>query len=33
MATGIVVRTISGLINDKETDPGVLVMDEKGSLS
>ena len=30
MATGIVVRTISGLINDKETDPGVLVMDEKG---
>ncbi len=31
MAAGIVVRTIAGLIKDKSTDPGVLVMDEKGS--
>ena len=30
MAAGIVVRTISQLINDKTTDPGILVMDEKG---
>ncbi|NOY54331.1 MAG: cobalt-precorrin 5A hydrolase [Deltaproteobacteria bacterium] len=30
MATGIVVRVISGLITDKRCDPAVLVMDEKG---
>lgn len=30
MAAGIVVRTIAGLIKDKTTDPGILVMDEKG---
>ncbi len=30
MATGIVVRVISGLITDKRHDPAVLVMDEKG---
>jgi len=30
MATGIVVRVIADLIKDKTTDPGILVMDEKG---
>ncbi len=30
MATGIVVRVISSLISDKQTDPAVLVIDEKG---
>lgn len=30
MATGIVVRVIADFIEDKTTDPGVLVMDEKG---
>lgn len=30
MAAGIVVRIISGLLRDKTSDPGVLVIDEKG---
>ncbi len=30
MATGIVVRTIAPLINDKKIDPAVVVLDEKG---
>ena len=30
MATGVVVRTITGLIKDKTTDPAVVVMDELG---
>lgn len=30
MATGIVVRSIAKYIVDKTTDPGILVMDEKG---
>lgn len=30
MATGIVVRTLSPLIQDKKTDPAVVVLDEKG---
>ena len=30
MATGIVVRSIAPLLTDKTTDPGVLVVDEKG---
>ncbi len=30
MATGIVVRSIAGVINDKFTDPAVVVVDEKG---
>ncbi len=30
MASGIVVRSIAGLIQDKSTDPAVLVMDEAG---
>ncbi len=30
MATGIVVRTIAPLLNDKRTDPAVVVLDEKG---
>ena len=30
MAAGIVVRTISDLIKDKTSDPGILVMDERG---
>lgn len=30
MATGIVVRSIAHLINDKTTDPAIVVMDEKG---
>ncbi len=30
MAAGIVVRTIAPLIKDKRTDPGVVMMDEKG---
>ena len=30
MATGIVVRAIAPLIQDKRSDPCVLVMDEKG---
>ncbi|MBI5192463.1 MAG: precorrin-3B C(17)-methyltransferase [Nitrospirae bacterium] len=30
MATGIVVRAISQFIKDKDTDPAVLVIDEKG---
>ena len=30
MATGIVVRTIAPLLRDKRTDPGVVVLDEKG---
>lgn len=30
MATGIVVRTIAPLINDKTVDPAVLVIDERG---
>ncbi len=30
MATGIVVRTIVPLVEDKKTDPAVLVMDQKG---
>ncbi|SJZ42260.1 cobalt-precorrin 5A hydrolase [Garciella nitratireducens] len=30
MATGIVVRVISPYLKDKTTDPGVMVMDEKG---
>lgn len=30
MAAGIVVRSIASLINDKQKDPAVLVIDEKG---
>ncbi len=30
MAAGIVVRTIADFIKDKTSDPGILVMDEKG---
>ncbi|MEE8168684.1 MAG: cobalt-precorrin 5A hydrolase [Candidatus Hydrothermarchaeales archaeon] len=30
MALGIVVRTISGLISDKRSDPAVVAVDEKG---
>lgn len=30
MATGIVIRMIAEFIKDKTTDPGILVMDEKG---
>ena len=30
MAAGIVVRTIAPLVKDKRTDPGVVMMDEKG---
>ena len=30
MATGIVVRTISSLLEDKRSDPAVIVLDEKG---
>ncbi len=30
MAMGIVVRTIAPLLRDKRTDPGVVVLDEKG---
>ena len=30
MASGIVVRTIAPLIKDKQTDPAVVVLDEKG---
>jgi cobalt-precorrin 5A hydrolase / precorrin-3B C17-methyltransferase len=30
MATGIVVRTIASLLQDKVTDPAVVVLDEKG---
>ncbi|MFV1950987.1 MAG: cobalt-precorrin 5A hydrolase [Nitrospinota bacterium] len=30
MATGIVVRSIANLLKDKRTDPGVVVLDEKG---
>ncbi|MBI5098396.1 MAG: cobalamin biosynthesis protein [Nitrospirae bacterium] len=30
MAAGIVVRTISSLVKDKNTDPAVVVVDEKG---
>lgn len=30
MATGIVIRLIASLIKKKTTDPGVIVMDEKG---
>ena len=30
MATGIVIRTISKLIEDKTTDPAIVVMDEMG---
>jgi cobalt-precorrin 5A hydrolase / precorrin-3B C17-methyltransferase len=30
MATGITVRTIAPLLNDKRTDPAVVVMDDKG---
>ncbi|MBI5184067.1 MAG: cobalt-precorrin 5A hydrolase [Nitrospinae bacterium] len=30
MATGIVVRAIANLLRDKETDPAVVVLDEKG---
>ncbi len=30
MATGIVIRGIAPLIKDKKTDPGVIVLDEKG---
>jgi cobalamin biosynthesis protein CbiG len=30
MATGIVVRSIASLMQDKRTDPAVLVLDEKG---
>jgi len=31
MATGIVVRTIAPFVNDKVSDPGIIVIDEKGS--
>jgi cobalt-precorrin 5A hydrolase / precorrin-3B C17-methyltransferase len=30
MATGIVVRALSGLIRDKRSDPAVIVLDERG---
>jgi len=30
MATGIVVRSVANLLKDKRTDPGVVVLDEKG---
>ncbi|MBM9603676.1 cobalt-precorrin 5A hydrolase [Desulfopila inferna] len=30
MATGIVVRSIAGLLRDKHSDPAVIVLDEKG---
>jgi len=33
MATGIVVRTIAGLIKDKKTDPAVVVLDENGKFA
>jgi cobalt-precorrin 5A hydrolase len=31
MATGIAVRTMSSLLEDKKTDPAVVLLDEKGS--
>jgi cobalamin biosynthesis protein CbiG len=31
MAAGIVVRTISGLVRDKRSDPAVIVLDERGN--
>lgn len=33
MASGIVVRTIAPLIKDKQTDPAVVVLDEKGGFA
>src|SRR5208283_281835 len=33
MAAGIVVRTIALLLKDKRTDPGVVVLDEKGQFA
>jgi cobalt-precorrin 5A hydrolase len=30
MATGVVIRTIAGLIKDKTTDPAIVVLDEMG---
>ncbi len=30
MATGVVIRTIAGLIKDKTTDPAIVVMDDQG---
>lgn len=33
MATGIVVRTIAGVMKDKFTDPAVVVVDEKGKFA
>ncbi len=33
MAAGIVVRTIAPLVTDKRTDPGVVVVDEKGQFA
>jgi cobalt-precorrin 5A hydrolase/precorrin-3B C17-methyltransferase len=33
MATGIVVRTIAGLMKDKKTDPAVVVLDEAGKFA
>ena len=33
MASGIVVRTIAPLIKDKQTDPAVVVLDEKGEFA
>ncbi len=33
MATGIVVRTVSGLLNHKTKDPAVVVMDEAGKFA